>query len=314
MEDHWRPPLVRARIGSLLYRPRPNRGLAICGWFADRMGSRRLSLLIGLFALAGATVMLNVGSSIAVLAAARCLQGISAAVVWTVGLALLADSVSNEEMAQMMGWVSIGMSLGVLLGPILGGGVFAAAGYNWVFGMTYIIIGVDVAMRLLLVEKKVARKWIEMESQNIVTAAGNTEATDSKPPIDQKENRSIEITTQRDGDAIQPASQEPSPVSMAEIPLEVEPTKSAVHGKSKVPPVITLLKSRRLLTALWGTIATAMMMTQFDSVLPIHVRHAFHWDSTGAGTFSMPLWRQGTYALQGLSFCRLPSRHLFRRL
>ena len=57
----------------------------ICGWVADRTSSRRSPLLVGLLALAGSTVMLCVGNSIAVLAAGRVLQGMSAAVVWVVG-------------------------------------------------------------------------------------------------------------------------------------------------------------------------------------------------------------------------------------
>lgn len=53
----------------------------ICGFLADRSASRRSPLLIGLFALMGATVLLNVGSSIGVLVVGRVLQGTSAAVV-----------------------------------------------------------------------------------------------------------------------------------------------------------------------------------------------------------------------------------------
>jgi len=246
-----------------------------------------MTLLLGLIALAGATVMLNVGRSIAVLAVGRCLQGISAAVVWTVGLALMADSAGNEQMAQMMGLVFIGMNLGVFLGPLLGGVVFAAAGYNWVFGMTYILIGVDIAMRLLVVEKKVAQKWINNEDQPVVTALNEGEAAGGKLRIDQKEDNSMKLTFQQQGDAIQLAPREASPTLATAIPLEAKPVQNLAPRKKKLPAIITLLKSRRLLTALWGTIVAATLMTQFDSVLPIHVRHAFNWDSTGAGTFSI---------------------------
>jgi len=247
-----------------------------------------MTLLLGLVALAGATVMLNVGSSIAVLAVGRCLQGISAAVVWTVGLALMADSAGNEQMAQMMGLVFIGMNLGVFLGPLLGGVVFAAAGYNWVFGMTYILIGVDIAMRLLVVEKKVAKKWIDNEDQPVVTALSNGEAAGEKPMVDQKRDNSIELTFQQQGDDIQLAPRKESLTLVTAVPLEAKPAPDMAPRKNKLPAVITLLKSRRLLTSLWGTIVAATLMTQFDSVLPIHVRHAFNWDSTGAGTLSIP--------------------------
>lgn len=54
----------------------------VCGWLADRSSSRRSPLLIGLVALLGATVLLNVGSSIGILIVGRLLQGTSAAVVY----------------------------------------------------------------------------------------------------------------------------------------------------------------------------------------------------------------------------------------
>lgn len=95
-----------------------------CGWFADRSSSRRLSLLIGLAALAGSTVFLTVGSSIAIFVVGRILQGFSAAVVWVVGLALLADTVGQDQVGEYMGWVGMAMSMAILLAPLLGGIVF----------------------------------------------------------------------------------------------------------------------------------------------------------------------------------------------
>jgi len=51
----------------------------------DHCETRRSSLLFGLVALLGATFMLCFGRTEALLIVARTLQGISAAVVWTVG-------------------------------------------------------------------------------------------------------------------------------------------------------------------------------------------------------------------------------------
>jgi MFS family permease len=53
----------------------------ICGWLADRGASRRSPLLLGLFALLGSTVLLNVGNSVGILIVGRILQAASAAVV-----------------------------------------------------------------------------------------------------------------------------------------------------------------------------------------------------------------------------------------
>jgi MFS family permease len=71
--------------------------VAICGWLADHSSSRRMPLVVGLFSLGGATILLNLGPNIGVLILGRILQGISAAIVWTVGLALLADTVEQSE-------------------------------------------------------------------------------------------------------------------------------------------------------------------------------------------------------------------------
>lgn len=99
-------------------------GAPICGWVADRLASRRWSFMVGLLALAGSTIFLVVGNSFALIVVGRILQGLSAAVVWVVGLALLQDTVGSESIGQAMGYVGIAMSLAYLLGPLLGGIVF----------------------------------------------------------------------------------------------------------------------------------------------------------------------------------------------
>ena len=53
----------------------------ICGWLADRTNSRRSPLLLGLVALLGSTILLNVATKIDVWVVGRILQGASAAVV-----------------------------------------------------------------------------------------------------------------------------------------------------------------------------------------------------------------------------------------
>lgn len=80
--------------------------------------------MFGLISLVGATVMICIGTNMPVLIVGRLLQGISAAVVWTVGLALLVDTVGKDEVAQSMGIVAVAMSLGIFLAPVLGGVVY----------------------------------------------------------------------------------------------------------------------------------------------------------------------------------------------
>src|SRR6266516_2099561 len=143
-----------------------NETSAICGWFADHSSSRRFPLLIGLLALGGATVMLCVGNSIVILVVGRVLQGLSAPVVWTVGLALLADTADQKDIGQVMGYAGIAMSLAILVGPLLGGVVYARGGYYSVFAMVFALIVLDIILRVVMVEKKIARQWSLKTSQS----------------------------------------------------------------------------------------------------------------------------------------------------
>lgn len=77
----------------------------VAGIIADLGSSRKLSFLAGLIALLIATIMLFLGQSVTVVALARVLQGASAAVVWTVGLALLLDTVGSDDLGKTLGSV-----------------------------------------------------------------------------------------------------------------------------------------------------------------------------------------------------------------
>ena len=76
------------------------------GIIADRTNARRTPFLCGLAALLGATLLLALGNNIPTLIVARVLQGISAAVVWTVGLAMIMDTVGPENLGKVIGSVS----------------------------------------------------------------------------------------------------------------------------------------------------------------------------------------------------------------
>lgn len=79
----------------------------LAGILADRLSTRQLPFLVGLIALLLATLLLLLGQNVAVLTIARILQGISAAVVWTIGLALVLDTVGPENLGKTIGSVRL---------------------------------------------------------------------------------------------------------------------------------------------------------------------------------------------------------------
>jgi MFS family permease len=192
---------------------------------------------------------------------------------WVVGLALLADTVPQNQLAQATGWISLGMTLGILISPLLGGIVYEHAGYNAVFAMAYALIGLDIVLRLLLVEKKVAARW-------------DPDAC-AQAPVAANEELGVSMTS-NDTPMSRTSDPEKSAPDTTNQP-EVDPTEYRQRVRDRLPPVLSLLYSRRLWAALLSSLLQAALMTSFDSVLTIHAANVFGWTSTGAGLLFLPI-------------------------
>ncbi|KAL9636208.1 MAG: hypothetical protein Q9204_002346 [Flavoplaca sp. TL-2023a] len=318
--QHWVSVLL-AVYGAALLASAP-----ICGYLADRSTSRRLPLLIGLLALAGATLMLCFGHTIAVLVTGRLLQGISAAIVWTVGLALLVDTVGQKEIGQVMGYISISMSVSIFVAPLLGGVVYDRGGYFAVYYMAFGLIIVDIILRTVMIEKKVAYRWEKPDGLTVLSGplarekvASSTQQGDPHPGsgVDIIFSESIAATNGNralsgsplalDDPAIAPSGRRTAPILISDGPVaepgsepnlnnpsecspRVEsPSASTVKKASRWPSVIVLLSSRRLLSALYCALMQSALLTAWDSVLPLRVNKIFGWQSLGAGLIFLPL-------------------------
>lgn len=181
------------------------------------------------------------------------------------------------------------MSVAILVAPLLGGVVYAKAGYYAVYYMAFGLIGLDIILRLLLIEKKIARQWIEdpnTEDEEVASVCPNREAElHAAPGFDKSAGK-----TQENSEKSNIKAEKPQPARASSVVQEGSATLSDVHTaepvvnkRSKWPPIITLLKSRRLLTALWGFVVQGSQMTAFDSVVPLFVERTFYWNSIGAG-------------------------------
>ena len=97
------------------------------GAVSDRIG-RKWPLVVGMIALAGATLLFAFGQSLPWLFAARMVQGAADGVTWVVGLALVADLYGPDDRGRLMGYVMSGTSLAVVIGPSIGGWLYEAGG------------------------------------------------------------------------------------------------------------------------------------------------------------------------------------------
>lgn len=243
-------------------------GSPLVGLYADHTSSRRWPLLVGLVSLAGSTIFLCLGRTIALLIIGRILQGLSAAIVWTVGLALMVDTVP-DKIGEAMGYSAIAMSMGLLVSPAIGGAVFAAKGYYAVYYIAFGCMFLDIVLRLILIEKKIARQWISDEQESSgpnrntagPLAAGQTaaetpettETTEAPEASEIHDEKRVEESNSGHDGGNSDIDRETTAVPPA-APSIVASGRTAKHPKLK------LLKSRRLLAANFGIIIQAGAM------------------------------------------------------
>ena len=236
----------------------------VVGYIADRAESRRWPLLVGLVALAAATALLCVGTHIALWIVGRLFQGAAAAVVWTAGLALMVDTVGKDDLGQAIGYVSMAISVGTLAGPLLGGVVYEDGGYYAVFGLAFAFIALDIILRLLLIERRHAVKWLAPEMTPL--SVDGHQSTENKPGEIPERPDLLPNGSEPRG------SQTPSP-----------PSRNALER------ITILLSSPRLVVSVWGYFIISIVLTSFDSVLPLFVQGTFEWQQRGQGLIFIPL-------------------------
>ena len=219
-------------------------------------------MLLGLIALAAATALLCVGTNLGLWIAGRLFQGVSAAVVWTVGLALLVDTIGKDGIGQAMGYAGMAMTFGTLCGPLLGGVIYGKAGYYAVFGLSFGLIGIDIVLRFLMIERKYAVVWLGEEKP-------------AAPAEDPHEKSGLTEA---------PASNPDTGTSQADRSEDAPPKKKRNFGAA-----VTLLSSQRILVTIWAYFILSLILTSMDSVLPIFVQDTFHWKPTDQGLIFIPL-------------------------
>ena len=103
------------------------------GGLADRFGRKRL-FTIGLIVFTASSAVCAAAPEIAVLDAARAVQGLGAAVMFAVSLAILADAFP-EPRERIGALAAYGATIGgaFAVGPLVGGALASGPGWRWIF-------------------------------------------------------------------------------------------------------------------------------------------------------------------------------------
>lgn len=102
------------------------------GRLGDIIGRRRL-LLIGLGFFMLASIACGAAPTLAVLIAARAAQGLAAAIMMALSMAVIGEIVPKERAGSAMGLLGTMSAVGTALGPSLGGALIAASGWRAIF-------------------------------------------------------------------------------------------------------------------------------------------------------------------------------------
>lgn len=121
----------------------------IAGRLGDRHGLKPM-LVAGLAIFAGASLLCAVAPSLWLLIGARMLQGIGAAFLMTLALALMRQSASTARIGRAMGLLGTASALGTALGPPLGGLLVPLAGWRGLFGVQVPLAGLALFLTLTL--------------------------------------------------------------------------------------------------------------------------------------------------------------------
>lgn len=185
-------------------------------------------------------------------------------VVWTLGLAIIVETVGQENLGKTMGTIFSFISVAGLFSPICGGLLYAKTGYNGVFGVGIGLVAIDFILRILMVEKKVRDKHLpdsntETERSNGATQTDDTEQTpllsDSNTPnIDER--------------------------------YRLTPPQNRI---TRTLPILLLLRDPGLLTAILIAFMQAALLGSFDATVPLVAESSFGFDSLKAGLLFLPL-------------------------
>ena len=190
-----------------------------------------------------------------------------------------------------MGTALSSSSFGLIVSPLLGGIVYAKAGYMSVFGMALGLICADIVMRLCMIEKKHAAKYTISESTRPANGFYGTftNPEPSEHEHGQSNDRSNGTSNGHTNGSAQPTNPKPHNDPEEAAPLLSSNSTHQKPTKRRTPAIFLLLSIPRLLTAIYGIFVNVSILAAFDGVLPLYVKHLFSWSSLNAGLIFMCL-------------------------
>ncbi|QDS71407.1 hypothetical protein FKW77_003198 [Venturia effusa] len=213
----------------------------------------------GLFLIIAGTIVFAIIDSFWTFVVSRLLQGASSAILYTVGLAVLVENVSKDEVGRYMGTAMSCNNFGMILSPLLGGIFYEKAGKYAVIGLIAGLSAIDITLRIMMKEQRPNANLVHEHITTSIEELGKAPASSSLYLP------TITVST------------------IADASTEKLCTSPQTTSSGRLAGIYKLVRSPRLLTALYGCFVNECIVASLCAVLPLFVHQTFHWASLQAG-------------------------------
>jgi MFS family permease len=207
-----------------------------------------------------------------VLIIGRLVQTVAGSLIWIIGMAILADTVGVGNLAKALGFTYMFVSAGLLSGPAVSGTLYALVSYSLTWTVAFVAIALGLILQLLMIPPT------KKDENTLTNNSFDGDSVDSDETV---------ADTDRDAEN-NPLIQTNSPAAVTYQSL------SSIEGSiclenSKPPQPAThnvyylMLRQSRVSTALAADILFAMIISSFETTIPLHIKLVFKWDSLQAG-------------------------------
>ncbi|KID80719.1 uncharacterized protein G6M90_00g006490 [Metarhizium brunneum] len=221
------------------------------GQLADLATTRKMPLVAALVVAIIGTLAVAAATDVSVIYVGRALQSIGATAAWIVGVATLRASVGAEHMGKAFGFMYSCISIAELLGPAIAGVLLSLTGYWMAWGSVFVVVTMNIAMRLVMIEGS--------------DASIAHEDSDNTAQVPDEESPLIFGSNDQSDGASEEASME-------------EPAATAATAFFRV-----VLTQRRVVISMLCSIVHSIMVASYGTTIPTHVKFAFGWDSLPTG-------------------------------
>ncbi|NTD87613.1 MFS transporter [Agrobacterium tumefaciens] len=148
--DAFAAPFLQVQAVVVAYLAAMTVSVVIAGRLGDSRGLKPM-LVVGLAVFAIASLLCAIAPNLSLLIGARALQGVGAAFLMTLAMALMRQTANEARVGRAMGLLGTVSALSTALGPSLGGLLIPVAGWRGIFWMQVplAVLALVLAIRLL---------------------------------------------------------------------------------------------------------------------------------------------------------------------